>query len=290
MRAFIIVAACLIPAIARGDLVAHWHFDEAPGTAVAADAMGSYPGTLLGAADFAAGGVAGGAITLARVTSDLVDMGDVLSLNAISFTVVYWVKTTDTEFSVPLAKHLSGTVAGWIQAINPSGPYGHDTRPWFYTANIPGGEVNATTTVNDGQWHQVATVMILGAEKRIYVDGAPVEGTGLGNDPGTIGAPLLVGGISIGGTLTNMFEGAVDEVQVYDQALGDADIQFLFENPALTVCGADFNRDEAIDFFDVQAYLSAFAAGDDRADINLDGTFDFFDVQAFLAAFAAGCN
>jgi matrixin len=56
-----------------------------------------------------------------------------------------------------------------------------------------------------------------------------------------------------------------------------------------TACVADFNTDGVVDFFDVQAFLAAFAANDPSADLTNDGTFDFFDVQAFLNAFAAGC-
>ena len=54
-------------------------------------------------------------------------------------------------------------------------------------------------------------------------------------------------------------------------------------------CVPDFNGDGVLDFFDVQGFLSAFAANDPAADFTGDGVFDFFDVQAFLAAFAAGC-
>lgn len=54
-------------------------------------------------------------------------------------------------------------------------------------------------------------------------------------------------------------------------------------------CIADFNGDEALDFFDIQAFLQAFASENPFADINLDGSFDFFDIQAFLAGFSAGC-
>lgn len=54
-------------------------------------------------------------------------------------------------------------------------------------------------------------------------------------------------------------------------------------------CTPDFNGDGTLDFFDVQEFLSLFAAGDASADLTGDSTLDFFDVQAFLAAFAAGC-
>ncbi len=45
-----------------------------------------------------------------------------------------------------------------------------------------------------------------------------------------------------------------------------------------------------LDFFDVSAFLSAFAAHDPEADFAAPyGTFDFFDVFVFLGAFSAGC-
>lgn len=54
-------------------------------------------------------------------------------------------------------------------------------------------------------------------------------------------------------------------------------------------CTPDLNADGALDFFDVQQFLSLFAGGDLTADLTGDGALDFFDVQSFLAAFAAGC-
>lgn len=54
-------------------------------------------------------------------------------------------------------------------------------------------------------------------------------------------------------------------------------------------CAADLNGDGELNFFDVSAFLGAFAAMDPAADMNGDGLYNFFDVSAFLAAFAAGC-
>ena len=54
-------------------------------------------------------------------------------------------------------------------------------------------------------------------------------------------------------------------------------------------CAGDFNNDGALDFFDVQAFLQAFATHNPSADLTNDGVFNFFDVQAFLQAFSNGC-
>ncbi|XVJ59616.1 MAG: hypothetical protein HEQ23_09515 [Tepidisphaera sp.] len=57
-------------------------------------------------------------------------------------------------------------------------------------------------------------------------------------------------------------------------------------------CGADFNEDEFIDFFDYLDYVSCFEGvcppGKD-ADTSEDGFVDFFDYVAFVTAFESGC-
>lgn len=54
-------------------------------------------------------------------------------------------------------------------------------------------------------------------------------------------------------------------------------------------CAADLTSDGDLNFFDVSAFLNAFASMDPIADFTDDGEFNFFDVSAFLNAFAAGC-
>ena len=85
---------------------------------------------------------------------------------------------------------------------------------------------------------------------------------------------------------------------------GDSDLDLAFANSVFTqpdtsvlfnlctsgaTCLPDLNNDGELNFFDVSAFLSAFAAGDPIADFSGDGMFNFFDVSAFLGAFAAGC-
>jgi len=87
-------------------------------------------------------------------------------------------------------------------------------------------------------------------------------------------------GDSVAMSGTNAIVGAIyDSNQV--AVSGSAYVFFL--------CPADLNDDGSLNFFDVSAFLSAFAAQDPVADFTGDGAFNFFDVSAFLAAFAAGC-
>lgn len=54
-------------------------------------------------------------------------------------------------------------------------------------------------------------------------------------------------------------------------------------------CPADLTGDGVVDFFDVSAFLTAYAAMDLVADFNQDGVFNYFDVSAFLSAYGDGC-
>ncbi len=55
------------------------------------------------------------------------------------------------------------------------------------------------------------------------------------------------------------------------------------------LCPADLTGDFTLDFFDISAFLTAYAAQDPIADFNDDTLFDFFDISAFLTAYSAGC-
>ncbi len=64
-------------------------------------------------------------------------------------------------------------------------------------------------------------------------------------------------------------------------------IAATFDNSCAPDLAAPFGT---LDFFDVSAFVNAFAAMDPAADFAAPfGTFDFFDVSAFINAFNAGC-
>lgn len=84
-------------------------------------------------------------------------------------------------------------------------------------------------------------------------------------------------------------------VQIGIASLGEGDssdiltLQAVHPQDTQSVCLADLNNDGELNFFDVSAFLSAFAQQDPAADFTGDLQFDFFDVSAFLSAFSAGC-
>lgn len=224
--------------------VAHWKFDEAPGSTVAVDSVGTVNGTLSPTgAGFVTGGRSGNAMSLSSAANGLVDFGPNFGFTN-DFTVVSWIKTAPgdaTQSGNWLSKHVSGTTTGYILSYNwPFRPankaiFSGGTRYEFgLFVDVPA----STTSVNDGSWHQVVGVHRTTGNVTIYVDGAPVEGSIAGSPVNPNNAPFLIGGVVVGSTPTAMYSGLVDDVQLYNRALSDGEIDYLFLNPGQEITGA----------------------------------------------------
>ncbi|MEZ6233176.1 MAG: LamG domain-containing protein [Phycisphaerales bacterium] len=314
------VVSLASPVLAATGPIAHWKFNEAVGPTVSDDAR-NFPGALVGGAAFAPGmGIEGGALMLSRATNDHVLIGNVLPLTGQSrFSIVAWVRlpTPTSPEQFVIGRHFATIVAGYFLAVNPSGTYGAPGKAWFYASHSPGPEPISTTSVNDDQWHQIVLTrdpsMI-----RVYVDGAPAEQTKASVAIGSTTAPLILGGLlNSSGQAVGFCDGLLDDIQIYNRVLSDADIDFLFANPGSSVmagCGADITHGAVAgtpgyglpnceltndDFF---YYLAQFAAGNlAAADLTTgavpgtpgygvpNGVISNDDFFYYLGLFAAGC-
>jgi len=55
-------------------------------------------------------------------------------------------------------------------------------------------------------------------------------------------------------------------------------------------CGADFNGDVGLNFFDISTYITLFNAGDPRADLAAPfGAINFFDIVTYINIYNSGC-
>jgi hypothetical protein len=231
-----IIFLLTITSIGHTSIVAHWMFDEAGGSTTAYDSAGSYDGTLLGSASFVASGVAGGAISLTESSGDLVDMGNVLGFSYSDMSVSAWIQTTTTESDTfILSKHHATYVKGYLLGVNANGGYGSTSKAWFYNSDQTDTELISTTTVNDGNWHNIVAVYDRDGNKELYVDGSPAEAYNASHPMNTNSGHFLIGGVTAkDGTLIPTYTGLIDDVQIYDQSLTSNQVQFLFENPGQT--------------------------------------------------------
>ena len=217
--------------------LAHWSFNESGGT-IAHDSVGSYNGTLSPAgSSFSAGGISGNAISLNRALNGFVSMGNVLGFTSQPFSIVAWLKTApgySISDSAIVSKHAAFSQNGfWLMANQAGG--GGQTSKAIFGEGASWASVTSTTTVTDGNWHQIVAIFDPNVSLRIYVDGAPSEASFpassslVAND-----VSFLIGGVN-NGPMEGRFTGFVDEVQVYDHVLTDSQINFLYQNPSQVV-------------------------------------------------------
>lgn len=212
----------------RAALVASYDFNEVGGT-VAHPTVGAVNGTLQNGASFMSGGVEGGAVSMARGSpGGLVDFGNNLFPSG-AFSVQLWVKTRDTAASLPLSFHTSSVVAGFFLGINNTGDGCSSSAgsAEFYVVYPCSG--SSILVVNDGQWHQLVGVYD-GNRSSIFVDGQFQSASSGGNPltPPPATTDFLLGGVMLGTTPTNAYDGLVDKMLLYDSALSAADVNWLY--------------------------------------------------------------
>jgi hypothetical protein len=236
-------AALLVSAsLAQARLLAQWSFEDYSGNVVH-DSTSAFPGTLstTGAA-IVTGGISGNALSLSRAANGYVNMGNVLGLSG-SFSIVAWIKMNPgdrTPTSMILSKHVSGFRNGYFLNVNDTGGLTAPDKVFFFQGGASFGAITpeetpiSTTSVNDGNWHHIVVVLESGVQKSIYVNGAPAESSKPVQAFIDSSAPFLIGGI-LEGSPKGYFTGLIDEVQIYNHALTDADVDFLYENPTQVI-------------------------------------------------------
>ncbi|MBN2312968.1 MAG: LamG domain-containing protein, partial [Sedimentisphaerales bacterium] len=207
------------------DLVAHFGFDEGSGN-VAYDTSGNgNDGALNGGPKWAAG-YAGGALDFDGV-DDYVELTRVVQDD---FTLMAWIKTDTPGINLGsqgyqgsglIWSDVAGVANDFILAVL-------GTKLSFFCGN-PDTSVNSDKDVTTGEWvHVAATRSAQEQEIGIYIDGEHENTIAHGN-----GSPLnALDTMAIGGNVldSRYFAGLVDDVQLYDNVLGQAEILSAMQN------------------------------------------------------------
>ena len=161
-------------------------------------------------------------VTIVGYKGVLADAGGVQQ----PFTVTAWIKTTDSG---------DRTIASW-------GTNSNRLRVDFRLAGgrlrveHGGGNVQADTTLNDGNWHHVAVTVMKGAtisypDVALWLDGK--DNTRASTDPDTFAITAGVD-MAIGYRATaaaRYFVGTIDDVRLYNRVLDAAEIAQLAKGP-----------------------------------------------------------
>jgi hypothetical protein len=142
-----------------------------------------------------------------------------------SMTLSGWVKTTSTRAESLISKYYTGgTEAGYLLKTTAQGTVAF--RIGGSNSSAGAKEVTDTKKINDGNWHHVAVVVILGQSATFYIDGTQTSSFQFPSAAGTSPSPFQLGNIDYV-YYAYPFTGALDEVNVFNAALSASQVASL---------------------------------------------------------------
>ena len=196
-------------------LVAEWQFNEGSGTTTADNSGDGHTGTLVGSVSWTTGLVGPYALSFSSSNSGHVVVPDSPSLRF----------TASQSFSLTVWAYVPSLPNRWTAIVDKSRNTGSWYGIWINPSNqwVAGGLTNLTGTSVTVGWHQLSLVQNASANTRVlYVDGVQVVSGAAQTGNGT--GDLWIGGAQ---SVSEYFNGTIDDVRVYDIALSAAQVQSL---------------------------------------------------------------
>ncbi|MGE4285485.1 MAG: LamG-like jellyroll fold domain-containing protein [Phycisphaerae bacterium] len=225
----LMLALLLAVSTAQAELVGHWTFDEVSGPALDSSGNG-YDGAIVGTVARGQAGKIGGAYQFSG--AGWVNTGvDTVTSKIINFpiSISYWLSstaTTSTECAVWMGRNgadnqylQTGINAGNANAVYRNTEFGNSE------AIVDGG---ASHTEGDGNWHHIVAVFPDATQRFVYVDGKLGASKTFTQSYYTGTNQLAIGSNNRRSSLTDPFDGLIDDVQLYDEVLSDQAILNIY--------------------------------------------------------------
>ena len=164
---------------------------------------------------------------------DFLEIGDELDRTS-AFTISAWIKRTNQDYSIISKRNAAYTEGYDISLLNNR----HIEMSWINGSGTQ--DIESTTEIPEGEWHQFAFTYDGTSEAKVYIDGV-LDNTQTLSPPIANDQDFLIGAAD--GTATaDFYEGTLDEVRVWDIELTEDQVRFIMnqeieENADLTVAG-----------------------------------------------------
>ena len=201
-------------------LIAHWTFDDAPGSTVAVDSSGNgHDASAIGDPAFVPAQLAGGLELDGNDALVVAAAGDLDAPDNV--TVAAWIQHPLTSGWRSIVDKRDGRQNGYDFYI--------DTSSRLYM-RVNSQTLSSGTAVADGLWHHVAGVYD-GTDLVLYVDGVEDGRLGAAGETISTSSALQIGrnwDLSV----SSFFTGQMDDLRIYDRALTAGEIATLAAPPA----------------------------------------------------------
>ena len=214
LLSFVFVLALALSGPVSAELVAWWRFDDGSGTTATDSSGNGYDGTVNGDAQWVAGQLAG---ALYFNGANVHVTAPFIPLNSRTFTITMWVNpelytSEQIVFSQTQSRSLDVSMHFRIY-----GPGSGRVRMGFYS-----NDLDTTRTLEENNWYHITFWYDFeNRNRRIYIDGVMEAEASASPYLGTSGDTVIG---SWGGS-DQAFKGIIDDVQIYDHALDEAEIQ-----------------------------------------------------------------
>ena len=207
------------------DEIGFWPLDATNGT-VAVDASGNGNNGTLHGATWSPNGKVNGCLSFNGVNNN------VQITNPVSgdFSIVAWVKTSQTGGAGQWYNG-AGLVDGDVTGLANDFGTALVSNKFAFGVGNPDTTILSTSAINDGNWHLCAATRVQSTGlMSVYVDGV-LQATGTaGTQALNASTSLYFGQIASGG---GFFNGSLDQIEIFNRALGGNEIAALYNNGAL---------------------------------------------------------
>lgn len=188
-------------------LIGEWKLDESSGNFAYDTSGNGYTGTVTGAAIVT--GKVGNARSFNGSGYININQDTPFDLGTSNFTIQAWIKRNSTGPSVIMGKLAS--TGWWMQFTS-----GNNLQAGVYSALNQNTRFDSTEATADTEWHHFACVRTSTTNINCYKDGDIMVGSRLTTSgTGNSASNLYIGGYN---STTNLFNGVIDEVKIYNYA------------------------------------------------------------------------
>ncbi len=244
----LLLVVLTMASVSQADLVGHWTFDEVSGNAL--DSSGnSYDGTIVSTVTQGQTGQIGGAYLFSG--AGWVNFGvDTITNQITNFpiTISYWINSTSTsgtECAVWMGKN--GESNRYLQTGMKYGNANAAYRNDDFDNSVAWVDGGTTATEGDGQWHHIVAVYPSTTERHVYVDGVLAASKTFTQAYYTGTNQMAVGNNNRRSTMTDPFDGLIDDVQLYDEVLDDRDILAIYAAGRGDIATDPLPADDSVD-------------------------------------------
>src|ERR1035437_571409 len=260
------------------NLVGYWPMDDGSGSVVTDASSAHDNGTFSGTVSWTAGNVGSGAAQFTG--SNYMSIPDNSGLDfgtSTPFSVSVWVKTTGSSGVFINTNPAASNVPGYLVGFDGRGLY-VDLRlsSAGSTNDCVIGDVNNSTTINDGNWHHIVAVVNRNPtctinDVTMYIDHAAQSdkvdesSANATNQNLTGSAPIAIGGVQdYFSTITGAFTGSLDDLRIYNRALNSSEVNQLYQmgSAGASACSSGSCTAASCSLSDVQTAIGQVNDGD----------------------------